>query len=212
MKLTNTMRTWWVAFIGFALYFGIFLIPKIIPKFGSTSFIFFLGLLLVLILPLLVLFALWSGVALVISSIRKHPMGQRSKKAGQVSLAGLSMFVAFLFLANVLPSPLPTGSYDKKFDQTVWLEPKSADYIDGDITPRQKMLADVIKQLPGKNRTEIENMLGLSLDSSYFKSTGRDLIYVTGPQRDSLFAIDSEWLLIWVDEHGIYKRHAIASD
>jgi len=28
--------------------------------------------------------------------------------------------------------------------------------------------------------------------------TGRDLIYVLGPQRDSYFTIDSEWLLIWL--------------
>ena len=129
-----------------------------------------------------------------------------------MALAGISMLFAFLFLSNVLPSPLPTGSYDKKFDQTVWLDPKSADYIDGDITPRQKMLADVIKQLPGKNRTEIENMLGPSLDSSYFKSTGRNLIYVTGPERDSFIGIDSEWLLIWVDENGIYQRHMVTTD
>jgi hypothetical protein len=74
------------------------------------------------------------------------------------------------------------------------------------------MLADVIKQLPGKNRTEIENMLGPSLDSSYFKSTGRNLIYVTGPERDSFIGIDSEWLLIWVDENGIYQRHMVTTD
>src|SRR5882762_3914729 len=28
--------------------------------------------------------------------------------------------------------------------------------------------------------------------------TGRDLIYELGPQRDSYFTIDSEWLLIWL--------------
>lgn len=55
-------------------------------------------------------------------------------------------------------------------------------------------------------------MLGTSLDTPYFQSTGRDLIYVTGPERDSLFSIDSEWLLIWVDENGIYKRHAVVTD
>lgn len=47
---------------------------------------------------------------------------------------------------------------------------------------------------------------------TYFQSTGRDLIYITGPERDSLFGIDSEWLLIWLDENGIYKRHAIVTD
>jgi len=107
---------------------------------------------------------------------------------------------------------LPTGSYDKQFDREAWLDPESANYAAGDITPRQKMLADVVKRLPGQTHAELENMLGPTLDTPYFKSTGRDLIYVTGPERDSLFGIDSEWLLIWVDENGIYKRHAIVTD
>jgi hypothetical protein len=107
---------------------------------------------------------------------------------------------------------LPTGSYDKDFDPEVWLGAESTDYKAEDITPRQKMLADVVKRLPGKNRTHLETMLGPSLDTTYFQSTGRDLIYVTGPERDSLFGIDSEWLLIWLDENGIYKRHAIVTD
>ena len=74
------------------------------------------------------------------------------------------------------------------------------------------MLEDVVKRLHGQSRVELENILGPTLDTPYFKSTGRDLIYVTGPERDSFFGIDSEWLLIWVDENGIYKRHAIVTD
>lgn len=159
MKFTS-LKIRWGAPIGFALYFSLFLILKIIPRFGTSPLMFMLGISFIFVILLLMLFALWGIVALVVSGIRKRPVGKKSKKAGQLALAGISMLFAFLFLANVLPSPLPTGSYDKKFDRTVWLEPKSADYIDGDITPRQKMLADVIKQLPGKNRTEMENMLG----------------------------------------------------
>ncbi|MDD2990459.1 MAG: hypothetical protein PHI64_16080 [Zoogloea sp.] len=63
-----------------------------------------------------------------------------------------------------------------------------------------------------KSRDEIESMLGPSMDTPYFQSTGRDLIYATGPQRDSVFGLDSEWLLIWLDEQGAYKRHAIVTD
>ena len=122
------------------------------------------------------------------------------------------MFMAFMVLANVLPSQLPSGSYDKQFDHEVWLDPESTNYTAGDITSRQKMLADVVKRLPGHSRAELENMLGPTLDTPYFKSTGRDLIYITGPERDSLFGIDSEWLLIWVDENGTYKRHDIVTD
>jgi len=78
---------------------------------------------------------------------------------------------------------------------------------------RQKMLADVVKSvLPGRTRVELEQILGPSLETSYFKSSGRDLIYVLGPQRDSYFVIDSEWLLIWLDKDGRIERYAIAND
>jgi len=53
-------KTWWFAFVGFALYFGLFLIPKVVPGFGATPFLFSLTLSLMLVVPLLVLLALWS--------------------------------------------------------------------------------------------------------------------------------------------------------
>ena len=55
-------------------------------------------------------------------------------------------------------------------------------------------------------------MLGPSLDTPYFQRTGRNLIYVLGPERDSYFVIDSEWLLIWLDSAGRFKRYAIYTD
>ena len=57
-----------------------------------------------------------------------------------------------------------------------------------------------------------ESMLGPSLDTPYFQRTGRHLIYVLGPERDSYFVIDSEWLLIWLDSAGRFKRYAIYTD
>jgi hypothetical protein len=205
-------RTQWFTFIGFTLYFGLFLVPKVAPGFGASPFTFLLTLSLMLVVTLLVLLAIWGITALGISKLRKRPIGPRSKTAGQTALVGLSMFAAFLALGNVLPTPLPSGSYDKEFDRAAWLDLASADYTEGDITPRQKMLADVVKRLPGQSRTELEKMLGSSVDTPYFKSTGRDLIYITGPERDSFFGIDSEWLLIWLDKNGMYKRHAIVTD
>jgi len=75
------------------------------------------------------------------------------------------------------------------------------------------MLADVVKSvLPGRTRVELEEILGASLETPYFKSSGRDLIYVLGPQRDSYFTIDSEWLLIWLDKDGRFERYTIAND
>ena len=75
------------------------------------------------------------------------------------------------------------------------------------------MLGDLVTRvLPGRNKEEIEDLLGESMETSYFRGTGRDLIYPTGPQRDSFLAIDSEWLLIWCDRKGRFERYEIRSD
>jgi hypothetical protein len=75
------------------------------------------------------------------------------------------------------------------------------------------MLGDVVTNvLPGRNRTEIEALLGPSLETGYSKSTGRDLIYILGPERGSFFPIDSEWLLIWLNESGNFNRYSIYTD
>ena len=75
------------------------------------------------------------------------------------------------------------------------------------------MLKDVVENiLPGKNKAEIEKLLGQSLKTNYFRSVDKDLIYYLGPQRDSFLNIDSEWLLIWLDEKGVFERYKIAND
>jgi hypothetical protein len=35
---------------------------------------------------------------------------------------------------------------------------------------------------------------------------------MTGPERDTPFSIDSEWLLIWLDENERFQRCAIYRD
>lgn len=202
----------WLVVIGFLAYFGALLVPKFVPGFYSPPIGFTLSLTLGLVVPSLIVFTVWGAAALVVSKIRKHSIGQRSRTAGLVGITGLTVFAISLLLTLLPPFQLPSGSYLNDFDRIVWLDPASADYIEGDITPRQKMLADVVDRLPGKNQTEIVNMLGAPIDTEYFRDTGRNLIYVTGPERDSFVSIDSEWLLIWVDEEGLYKRHAIVTD
>ena len=75
------------------------------------------------------------------------------------------------------------------------------------------MLEDlIINILHGKTKFEIEELLGPSLEINYFKSIDKDLICYLGPQRDSLFAIDSEWLLIWVDENNKFEKYRIVNN
>ena len=201
-----------IAYVGFGLYFSLLLFPKVAPGLGASPFLLVLLLSLVLVVPLLILLGIWGTTALVLSKARNRPIGPRSKAAGRTALAGLFGFAVVSALWNVLPAPLPTGSYDKSFDHKVWVDAKSANNTAGSITPRQQMLADVVKRLPGKNREEIVKTLGPSLDNSGHMSTKGDLIYRTGLLRDFYLAMDSEWLLIEVDENGLYKSYAIVSD
>ena len=130
-----------------------------------------------------------------------------------LGLAGVLMFGATLGLVRVIRGVLPTGSDLLTFNSEIWQDPYSSNFIQGDITPRQKMLGSVVDLLePTLDRFQLETLLGPSLDTFYFDSTGRDLIYVLGPERDSFFGIDYEWLLIWVDDSGHFERYAIVRD
>ena len=104
-------------------------------------------------------------------------------------------------------------SSEKQFDQKLW---KSEDSLKpsnySDLTDRQRMVNDLVtNHLKGKTKSEIESLLGKSLDVGYFFNNGRDFIYHLGPER-SYFAIDSEWLLIWLDEDQVFLRHDFATD
>lgn len=205
-------RTSWISFMGFGLYFGLLLVPKAFPGMSATAIAVLLQLSALVVMPSLLILAIWCIGAFAIAKFRRLPVDGRLLSAGRVALAGISMLATFLALGAILPNALPSGSYDEPFNRDVWLGPAAKPSIPRGATSRQRMLADVIARLPHKSRSELEVMLGPSMDTPYFKSTGRDLIYVTGPQRDSFLAMDSEWLLIWLDEDGIYQRHAIVTD
>lgn len=98
------------------------------------------------------------------------------------------------------------------FNSNIWKSNKSQDRVkDEELTLRQKMLESVIKIIEGKSKSEITELLGDGVKTEYFKSTGRDLIYVLGPER-SFFSIDYEWLLLWFDKKGKLKKHMITTD
>ncbi len=98
-----------------------------------------------------------------------------------------------------------------KFDSVVWQKDESTPLPKDLVTARQKMLKDVIENvLPGESSEEITAVLGPSTRTSHFK--GRyDLIYMLGPQRDSLMGLDYEWLLIHL-KNGRFKKYQIVVD
>jgi hypothetical protein len=212
MELRGTLVRWW-PIPAFAAYFGLLLVPKVYPAFGQTEFGFMLVISLVMVvIPALVATAAWSAIAFCVARLRGKQLGSSSAAMGRFAASGAIGGALFAFLLVVVPRPLPSGSYLSQFDRDAWLHPNAADDVVGDITPRQKMLADAVAKLPVLSRAQIENLLGPGLDTPYFLDAGRDLIYVLGPERDTPFAIDSEWLLIWLDDAGYFRRFEIWSD
>lgn len=212
MNTRDDRVTLWVALGGFSIYFGVLLIPKIYPAFGGSSGAFLHVFSLMLVVPVVVVLVVWSAGAVLVSRLRRRPVGKASRVVGHVAVTGVLCLGGYLLASSFIPGSLPSGSHLSAFDRSIWLAPTSAEYVKGDITPRQKMLAEVVTSLPGSSRQELEQKLGPSLETGYFQSSGRDLIYVTGPQRDSFMAIDSEWLLIWLDDAGRFERYAIVND
>src|SRR2546426_6948635 len=79
--------------------------------------------------------------------VRGRPPRPRHRAYLLVGCVALASFTLALGLARAVPRPLPTGSDLERFDRAVWQDPRSADYVPGDVTPRQKMLADVVKSV-----------------------------------------------------------------
>jgi hypothetical protein len=194
-------------------YFGVLVAPEWWPAIGQTSA--YAIYLLSIPFALLALAALGVlGVAgTLIGWWRGSSIGVCARLLLAAPAGGFALFALSVGVAAFVRGPLPTGSHVLAFDSSAWQRPESAEYVRNDITVRQKMLGGVVDEvLPGHTKEEIEAALGPSLDTPYFQSTGRDMIYILGPQRDPLFGIDSEWLLIWLDASGRFARYSINTD
>jgi hypothetical protein len=201
-----------ITFLGVFLFWSSSFLPRFAPSFCPEEIKFLYLVSIPVILLIIVLFGLISLIRLVTAKRRDNP-------PSKVSVVGISLLFSFIILTPLtfavhryIPRALPTGSDIKSFDSTVWKSESSTNWNEG-ISVREQMLKDVVeKVLPGKNRQEIENALGPSLETNYFRSLDKDLIYYLGPERDHLFNIDSEWLLIWLDESDRFKRYRILND
>lgn len=205
VEILKSHRRVVVTLILLEVYFGIALVEHWWPPIGQSLFFTFYILSVPLVLACLVVV----GVAAAILWAREHPRGRPLLVC---ALGGLALFGLTAAIDKGLARGLPTGSYVRSFDPGVWQAETSSRNSDGDITLRQKMLGDVVRHvLPGRTRDQIEKALGPSLDTPYFRESGRTLIYVTGPERNFI-SIDSEWLLIWVDKQGRFAKYEVRTD
>lgn len=193
-------------------YFGFWLVPEWLPWVLFSGIYFVYGLSFPVVLLVLLVLVWRGGVGLRRSHSRRAPALSRHRLFLLIGAVGLICFAASLGLDRVISGGLPFGSHLQKFDPEIWQDPESRGFIRGDITPRQKMLGDVVANaLQGRSRTELTALLGPSRGAGYFASSGRDMIYILGPAR-WFFSLDSEWLLIWLDESGRFERYQIAGD
>lgn len=147
------------------------------------------------------------------SRTRNSPRQAKHRAMLGISVMGLLLFGSAYGLSAAIKGGLPSGSHLLRFDSAQWKDGMASGSARGDISIRQKMLGDVVSNvLPGRDRRALEEMLGPSLETPYFASTGRDLIYLLGHERDSMFGVDSEWLLIWLDGSGRFERYQVSTD
>jgi hypothetical protein len=161
----------------------------------------------------LICLLLWGVLGASWQLYRGTSVSQRHRTLLAVPVAGFLMLVSAFWLARTIRGPLPLGSHLRPFDSVVWQDPSSSQFVYGDITPRQKMLGSLLGSLnPTVDRARLETLLGPSLGTRYLDGTGHALVYAMGPERDALFRIDSEWLVIWLDDSGHFVRWEIQTD
>ena len=154
-------------------------------------------------LALLITFVLW---------IREPYPSERKRLRSTCLTFALMAGTAILCTAasGLLARGLPFGSFVKSFDSGAWIAEQATHSVGGDITPRQKMLGDAIQTVVRNGpREQIRAQFGQPVER---RLTKNDWTYVTGPQRDSPFRIDSEWFSIWFDDSGRVDRWQVWSD
>jgi hypothetical protein len=202
---------------GICIVLVLYLLPPLIPHWfpavGGTVWFFIYILSIGIWFIVLFLMGFWGGCEFIIAKIRHKAVSSGCKFKILLPIIAVVASFIVVMVGRITESALPTGSHLLAFDPVVWQSNEAAQSDSGNISKRQMMLKSAVKEiLPGKSRAEIEALLGKSLDTAYFQETKRDLIYFMGPQRNSLFPIDSEWLLIWLDNQGNFKKYAVVSD
>src|SRR5687767_6834853 len=127
----------------------------------------------------------------------------------RIVLVGAGLFVATFFLVPILIfSSLswinpPPSQID--FDAQVWRDSPGQEV-------RWRMHEDLVNsgQLEGKTLDEVVSLLGPTQE--FGLADDRSLDYRMGLEQESMFRIDSVWLLLYVGEDGEFERHEVATD
>ena len=98
---------------------------------------------------------------------------------------------------------LGENEYKSKFTTDKWLENESE---------RTFMIDNLLKNHPleGKTQQEIIAMLGDNIEMNYFQDEN-NIVYYLGDER-GLISVDSEWLIIHIDDNEVVDKVEVVTD
>jgi hypothetical protein len=117
-------------------------------------------------------------------------------------------WILVVALGSWLGCTLQSETPVSKLDSKIWKDPAQ---FDQEPFPRRTMADTLVgdRALQGKTRAEVIELLGEPTETEYFGDW--DVVYWLGPQRGFL-AMDSEWLVIRLDESGHVSETKIKTD
>ncbi len=122
-----------------------------------------------------------------------------------VTVAAYAGLIGYLFLAPVVEAHVKAV----RFDSAKW----KARSLDGDrMWPTRLRMADDLvdsKRLARATRQQVEELLGPPDETEYFKDWS--MVYWLGPERGT-FRIDSEWLVLRLNESGVVAEFELVRD
>lgn len=118
------------------------------------------------------------------------------------------IFIISFFLLLIVGVIIYINITKIRFDSSTW---KQMGQLNQASYPRLEMAEDLIRDrtLYGKTKEEVIELLGKPSDDGYFKTY--DLVYWLGPER-GWFSVDSEWLLIQLDDSERVIKYELGRD
>jgi outer membrane protein assembly factor BamE (lipoprotein component of BamABCDE complex) len=187
------------------IYFGSTTIPEWFYRFLPLSLVWLLFS--IVVAATLILIGVWGIIGFLQSKVSKRQVTSKHVSFVQISVAGLLAFGVSIAIAN------QTYFFyaHQKFNSGIWQDSNSISHIGEELTQRQRMVDDVVENiLPGKNKDEIEALLGKPLYTSRNVQNKFYLNYKVGPEFEStILPTEPQYLLIFFDDSGNFTEYAI---
>jgi len=125
------------------------------------------------------------------------------RRKGQLTFKNSKSLLLFSIPPIICLYMLGENEYKSKFTTDKWLENESE---------RTYMIDNLLKNHPleGKTQQEIIAMLGDNIEMNYFQDEN-NIVYYLGDER-GLISVDSEWLIIHLDDNEVVDKVEVVTD